>query len=141
MASWKKVIVSGSTANLAALQVDNLTSGSVVIGGGAVSNLTVRTINGNGNILATTGATGRIVSYDSTNRIIYYIKEQGVQNNIAFATTYNITGGTSTAVGTASALGNPEVKIDSGDIIYYENRRPINRASDQLEDIKIVVEM
>jgi hypothetical protein len=58
MASWKKVIVSGSTANLAALQVDNLTSGSVVIGGGAVSNLTVRTINGTGNIVATTGATG-----------------------------------------------------------------------------------
>jgi hypothetical protein len=58
MASWKKVIVSGSTANLAALQVDNLTSGSVVIGGGASSNLTVRTINGSGNIVATTGATG-----------------------------------------------------------------------------------
>jgi hypothetical protein len=58
MASWKKVIVSGSTANLAALQVDNLTSGSVVIGGGAVSNLTVRTINGSGNIVATTAATG-----------------------------------------------------------------------------------
>ena len=29
---------------------------------------------------------------------------------------------------------------DSGDIIYVENRRPISRASDQTEDIKIVVE-
>jgi hypothetical protein len=90
---------------------------------------------------ATTGATGRIVSYDSTNRIIYYIKQQGVQNNIAFTTGYNITGAGSSAVGNVSALGNPEVAVDSGDIIYYENRRPINRASDQLEDIKIVVEM
>jgi len=90
---------------------------------------------------ATTGATGRVVSYDATNRVIRYIKQQGVQNNIAFATTYNVTGGTSGAVGTVSALGNPEVAIDSGEIIYYENRRPINRASDQLEDIKIVVEM
>jgi hypothetical protein len=35
MANWKKVIVSGSTANLASLQVDDLTSGQVVIGGGA----------------------------------------------------------------------------------------------------------
>ncbi len=34
MATWKKVIVSGSAANLASLQVDNLTSGQVVIGGG-----------------------------------------------------------------------------------------------------------
>lgn len=58
MASWKKVIVSGSTANLAALQVDNLTSGQVVIGGGQASNLSTTAINGTGNIVATTGATG-----------------------------------------------------------------------------------
>lgn len=58
MATWKKIIVSGSSAELAALKVDNLTSGSVVIGGGSTDNLSVRTINGTGNILATTGATG-----------------------------------------------------------------------------------
>jgi hypothetical protein len=57
MAEWKKVIVSGSTANLAALQVDNLTSGQVVIGGGT-SNLSTTAINGTGNVVATTGATG-----------------------------------------------------------------------------------
>ena len=57
MATWKKVIVSGSTANLAALQVDNLTSGQVVIGGGT-SNLSTTAINGTGNIVATTAATG-----------------------------------------------------------------------------------
>ena len=61
MATWKKVIVSGSTANLAALQVDNLTSGQVVIGGGA-SNLSTTAINGTGNIVATTGATGLVAS-------------------------------------------------------------------------------
>jgi hypothetical protein len=58
MATWKKVIVSGSTANLAALQVDNLTSAQVVIGGGTAGNLTTTPINGTGNIVATTGATG-----------------------------------------------------------------------------------
>ena len=58
MATWKKVIVSGSTANLAALQVDNLTSGSVVIGGGTAGNLSTTAINGTGNIVATNGATG-----------------------------------------------------------------------------------
>jgi hypothetical protein len=61
MAEWKKVIVSGSTANLAALQVDNLTLGQVVIGGGA-SNLSTTAINGTGNIAATTGATGLVHS-------------------------------------------------------------------------------
>jgi len=57
MATWKKVIVSGSTANLSALQVDGLTSGNVVIGGGSGSVLTTTSINGTGNIVATTGAT------------------------------------------------------------------------------------
>ena len=57
MATWKKIIVSGSTANLAALSVDNLTSGSVVIGGGT-GNLTTVAINGTGSIVATTAATG-----------------------------------------------------------------------------------
>jgi hypothetical protein len=61
MATWKKVIVSGSTANLAELQVDNLTSGQVVIGGGT-SNLSTTAINGAGNIVATTNATGLVHS-------------------------------------------------------------------------------
>lgn len=61
MATWKKVIVSGSAANLSTLQVDNLTSGQVVIGGGS-SNLSTTAINGTGNILATTGATGVSIS-------------------------------------------------------------------------------
>ena len=86
MASWKKVIVSGSTANLAALQVDNLTSGSVVIGGGAVSNLTVRTINGSGNIVATTGnitassgtVTGKYLSVTNTSTILGNISAPNV---------------------------------------------------------------
>lgn len=61
MPTWKKVIVSGSNANLTALSVDNLTSGQVVIGGGT-SNLSTTAINGSGNILATTGATGVSIS-------------------------------------------------------------------------------
>ncbi len=58
MAEWKKVIVSGSTANLANVQVDGLTANQVVIGGGAAGNLTTTAINGTGNIVATTGASG-----------------------------------------------------------------------------------
>jgi hypothetical protein len=50
MAQWKKVVVSGSTANLANLQVDGLSSGVVT---GASGNLTTTAINGSGNIVAT----------------------------------------------------------------------------------------
>ena len=66
MASWKKVVVSGSSAALAALLVDNLTSGQVVIGGGPVGNLSTTAINGTGNILATTGASGVSISGDDS---------------------------------------------------------------------------
>jgi hypothetical protein len=55
MATWKKVIVSGSNANLANLQVDSLSSGVVT---GAGGNLTTTAVNGTGTIVATTGANG-----------------------------------------------------------------------------------
>ncbi len=59
MASWKKVIVSGSSANLANLQVDSLSSGVVT---GASGNLTTTAVNGSGNILGTTGADNTSIS-------------------------------------------------------------------------------
>jgi len=55
MATWKKVIVSGSTAELANVKVTGLSSGVVT---GASGNLTTTAINGTGNILGTSGATG-----------------------------------------------------------------------------------
>jgi hypothetical protein len=35
---------------------------------------------------------------------------------------------------------NPELQPDSGNIIYREQRKPISRATDQTEDIKVIVE-
>jgi hypothetical protein len=102
MASWKKVIVSGSTANLAALQVDNLTSGSVVIGGGAVSNLTVRTINGSGNIVATTGATGLSASGSFSGSFLGNLTSTLANANQANVVGYDISTGTFSYQGTGS---------------------------------------
>lgn len=59
MATWKKIIVSGSSAQLAALKVDNLSSGVVT---GAAGNLTTTAVNGTGNIVATTGATNVVMT-------------------------------------------------------------------------------
>lgn len=58
----------------------------------------------------------------------------------AFGASMNITGGTSSATGTTDSASGPEVMPRSGDIIYVEQRRPIMRAPDQLEDIKLIVE-
>ena len=102
MASWKKVIVSGSTANLAALQVDNLTSGSVVIGGGAVSNLTVRTINGSGNIVATTGATGLSASGSFSGSFLGNLTSTLVNLSQPNVVGYDIATGTFSYQGTGS---------------------------------------
>jgi len=115
---------------------------------------------------ASTGAVGKVVEWDSTLSILYYQQEsyKGYGTNatsggyVAFSGTNTITGGTSGITGTTSGtsetltlLNNneitlvsgyatPELAADSGNIIYLENRKPIQRASDQTEDIKIIIE-
>jgi len=88
----------------------------------------------------TSGAVGRITSV-SGSTLRYILLRTDNTLGAAFQTSESITGGTSGASATVATLTNPEVQPDSGDVIYVENRRPINRASDQIEDIKIIVEM
>tara|TARA_B100000424_G_scaffold67817_1_gene50265 strand:+ start:2731 stop:4245 length:1515 start_codon:yes stop_codon:yes gene_type:complete len=113
----------------------------------------------------TTGAIGRVVEYDASNDVLYYLQERftnhGTNNDgkyIAFSTTALIEGGTTAGQGIADAsadspvtingqsisftngYANPELQPDSGDVIYIENRKPITRVNDQTEDIKIIVE-
>ena len=93
----------------------------------------------------TSGAKGKVVNWDSTNRILKYIQTQwtgidSVKNITAFAGTEVVTGATSSATATMSAVNNPEIAYHSGDVMYVENRVPITRASDQTENIKLIVE-
>ncbi len=105
---------------------------------------------------------GVVVEYDATNNIVFYIQnsysDQGTnstyKHNIPFGDSSTIKGETSNATGvpdtSSSATVNntvfvagyatPELQPDSGDVIYIENRKPISRASDQTEDVKLVVE-
>ena len=110
---------------------------------------------------ASTGAVGKVVEYDSTNRILYYIQtrfnDEGIDTNgnqTAFSGTNVVTGQSSSATGTPdadsdSAVNNvsftngysaSELDADTGDVIYLENRTPITRASDQTENVKLIVE-
>ena len=115
----------------------------------------------------TTGAIGKVVEWDATNSILYYSQERygdyGTNGTtgayIAFSGANVVTGATSASTGTPDASadaavtllnGNtitfsdgyatPELTADSGNIVYIENRKPIARASDQTEDIKLIVE-
>ena len=92
----------------------------------------------------TSGAKGLVVDFDSSTKVLKYIQTQwtGVTTAgdlTAFAGTETITGAGG-ATGTVSAVNNPEVDYYSGDTVYSENRVPITRASDQTENIKLIIE-
>jgi hypothetical protein len=50
-----------------------------------------------------------------------------------------ITGATSGATAVVSSTGEPQIKPYTGKVIYFENRAPIARSTDQAEDIKFIV--
>jgi hypothetical protein len=110
---------------------------------------------------ASTGAVGKVIEYDSTNKILYWYQTRfpdvGTDsdgNLTAFSGANAITGQSSSAAATpntsnstttnavvfASGYSTPELAFDSGDIIYVEERSPIARASDQTENIKLIIE-
>ena len=109
---------------------------------------------------ASTGAVGKVVEYDATNKILYWyqtrLPDVGTDANgnaTAFSGSNAITGQTSSASATpnttsgtlngasfTSGYSTPELAADSGDIIYVEERSPITRASDQTENIKLIIE-
>ena len=90
-------------------------------------------------------AVGKVVSIDSTNRYIYFLPSaDSVGNFNSFSATNTIFVG-STSKGVISSGGvsgaYPEVARNSGDIVYLENRGAVARAADQIEDIKLIIEM
>ena len=116
---------------------------------------------------ASTNAIGKVIEWDSTLSILYYHQERygdyGTNSTtgayVAFSGANAVTGASSSAAGTpdstadtavtlansntitfSDGYANPELQPDSGNIIYQENRKPISRATDQTEDIKIIVE-
>lgn len=105
---------------------------------------------------------GTVVEYDASNKILFYVQtsydSQGTnattKQNVPFGGNSTVTGATSNATGVpnvsqnaainntsfTAGYANPEMQPDSGDVLYIENRKPISRASDQTEDVKLIVE-
>ena len=109
---------------------------------------------------ATTGAVGKVVEWDSSNNILYYIQtrfnDEGCDSNgnlTAFSGTNTITGQSSSVTATPSTSSTTvdsvvftsgynagEIDADTGDVMYVENRSPITRAADQTENVKLIIE-
>ena len=109
---------------------------------------------------ATTGAVGKVVSFDTANNMLYYTQtrynSEGVDANgdgTEFSGINVITGSTSSATGTptgntetvnnvslVSGYATSELDQDSGDVMYIENRAPVNRSVDQTENVKLIIE-
>lgn len=80
--------------------------------------------------------TAFVVEWDATNSYLYTTKPL----NQAFANGASITGGTSGTSRTITAISTPTLDAYSGDILYVENRVPIARATDQIEDVKLIIQ-
>ena len=107
-----------------------------------------------------TGAVGKVVEFDTANNILFYTQtrynDEGVDasgDGTLFSGTNVITGSTSSATGTptgntetvnnvslVSGYSTSEIDADSGDVMYIENRAPVNRSADQTENVKLIIE-
>ena len=92
----------------------------------------------------TSGAKGRFVYFANTNTA----RTQGtlklirlVTNGVGgpFVAGETVTGATSGKTANVVSYARPALKEFTGVIIYDENRVPITRASDQIEDIKVIL--
>ena len=105
---------------------------------------------------AASGATGRVVDFTGNNtlRLTDIIPSgtsivAGYNGLFGYFTNTEViaanTGGSGGSGASATANGNGSVTGGdlsrfSGDIIYVENRSPVTRAADQIEDVKLIIE-
>lgn len=91
------------------------------------------TTSSNGEFLVTQIRDGNNDGTDDT----VYLQEitSGISNSDTLTnTTQDITGLTINS----STLTNPEFDIHSGELVYYDNRKPIQRDEDQVETVKLI---
>jgi len=93
---------------------------------------TIRVVNITNGANASAGYDGKPGSWQCTTTNVAS-STTGVTNTIA---TFTYTGGSAVLTDVA----NGSMQIGSGNIIYVENRAPVARASDQTEDIKLIIE-
>ena len=105
---------------------------------------------------STSGATGRVIDFTSNNTLrLSDIVPAGNSSTAGYNGIYGYftnteviaansvgsagSGASSTANGSGAVTGG-DLQRFSGDILYVENRSPVTRASDQIEDVKLIIE-
>ena len=124
----RKALVLASAGSVSGFAVDQVISGS------------------------SSGAKAYLVEIDTTNKVLYYVQNSktGYADFVSGDTitgtlpsggssVLNTTSGT-TWYGQATNGYGPEVKMNSGQLLFLENRDAINRSSSQIEDIKLIIE-
>lgn len=132
---------------------DPLTPGGAYLTSSTASGLSSFTTTGSGSFMldetiyqSSSNAYGTVVAYDSTTGTVYYYQSpefhRHTDNKVyAFTSGSTVLGQSSLVSRTIStAPVGPEIKVNSGEMIYVENRKSITRGTDQIEDIKLVVE-
>ena len=91
-------------------------------------------------------STGRVVDFKSntTLRLVSVTKGTNTTNGFdgtpgSFQTNEALTVSGGDPTSNSSAVSAPDLKAFEGDIIYVENRSPVSRASDQIEDVKLII--
>ncbi len=89
----------------------------------------------------TSTATGRVVSFSNTNsaNTAGVLRVSNIGANASFTNSETLTGGTSSITATLGSQAAGTLTQYDGELLYIENRSAVSRASDQIEDIKLVV--
>ena len=118
--------------------LDKLDFSSTFSSGSSVADFTVdEVITGQ-----TSGAVAFVTEIDSSNGFVFFHQNQKT-GFVSFANGEQVLGGTSGTNGTlesSNAVILSELDRESGEILFLENRLPINRTASQIEDIKIILE-
>ena len=88
----------------------------------------------------TSNAQAYVVKIDGTK--IYYTQNSKTGYGV-FQNSETVTGqssSTAVALKSSSAVVSGEVNRGSGELLFLENRNPINRTTTQIEDIKVIIE-
>jgi hypothetical protein len=80
-----------------------------------------------------TNASGIVVEQDTTLNLLYLTNCSG-----SFNTNNNVSSGTISAT-IQGIYTLPSLVPNIGKVLYLENRKPIVRYSDQIEDVKVII--
>ena len=93
------------------------------------------------------GATGKVVDFKNNNttlRLVDVTTGTSTTNGYdgiagSFRANESITAPSTASANTNGVVGGDLEKF-SGDVLYIENRSPVTRADDQIEDVKLIIE-